>query len=726
MENRASRAAIPAVPRARVLLGMFVIVAAVLGAYCGVVENGFVNYDDNHYVTDNPVVREGLSARGLRWAFTSDHASNWHPLTWLSHMLDAELFGGEPGAQHLVSVALHALGAALLFLALGRMTGAFWPSLVAALLFALHPLRVESVAWISERKDVLAGVFWMLTLLAYHAYVRRPGLARYALVMLALAAGLLAKPMLVTLPCVLLLLDYWPLERGLRLRSALVEKLPLFALAIASSAITWVVQSRTGAASSLGPLSLLDRLANAAVAAVAYLGDTAWPVGLAVLYPHPAAQGSGASAPPALIAIGAAVLLAALTGAALVLARRRGYPLVGWLWYLGVLVPVLGLVQVGVQARADRYTYLPSVGLSLIVVWGAREVALRSPHVRRALAAGAAVVILALGARTWSQVRVWEDSVSLWEHTLAVTTRNYMGHANYGHALLRAGRAEEGEVQLRRALEIDPSYVRASVDLSNCLARMGRHVEGLRVLLETRERRPDDPDVHGHLGMIYAQLGRYEEARASYEAALAPQPSHPLLLNRLGSVLTLLGRLDEAERTLRAALRVDPDYADAMVNLGILYGGQERRDAAAALFERALALAPTSARAHASYGRLCIERGDSAGAVRHLRASLATGGFEPEYGKLLARILATSSDDAVRDGGEAVRLAEQCLGVAQGNKAEILGILAAAHAAAGDLREAANFQRQALLEAPASARSEHKSRLDAYRAGEAYRDPELR
>jgi hypothetical protein len=452
---------------ARVSLALLTLVT-----YLPVLAHGFIRFDDPLYVTRNPWVKAGLTWDGLARAFTTTVASNWHPLTLLSHMLDCELFGMDPLGHHLTSLLLHTASVVLLFEALRRLTrdqpGDLWRSAFVAALFAVHPTHVESVAWIAERKDVLSGFFWMLTLLAWERYVRQPSWKRYAVVALSLAAGLLSKPMVVTLPFVLLLLDVWPLDRKIRVK----EKLPLFALVAASCVVTVIAQTGAIGMASRFPLRL--RLANAVLSYVAYLGKTLFPSRLAVFYPMPTEF-------PAWKVAGAALLLVALTVLALLAAR---YVMVGWLWYLGTLVPVIGIVQVGGQAMADRYLYLPSIGLFLITVWGFPRKAVWLP------------LLLALAIGTRLQLRHWQDSESLFRHAAAVTERNFIAHLNL--AQIYAERGERGDrgralEHYRTTLEIRPGMWQAQASLGLTLRRWGRPDKALPHLRNAVRLRPHDP-----------------------------------------------------------------------------------------------------------------------------------------------------------------------------------------------------------------------------------------
>lgn len=463
-----------------------------LAAYLPVLANGFIRFDDPLYVTRNAWVKAGLTWDGFVWALTANVASNWHPLTLLSHMLDCELFGMDPLGHHLTSLLLHTASAVLLFEALRRMTGSVWRSAAVAALFALHPTHVESVAWVAERKDVLSGFFWMLTLLAWERYVREPSPKRYAAVALFLAAGLLSKPMVVTLPFVLLLLDVWPLRRGIPWKIRVKEKLPLFALVAASCLVTVIAQSGAIGMASRFPMKL--RLANAVLSYVAYLGKTLLPTKLAVFYPMPAEF-------PAWKVAGAALLLAALT----VLAFKAGrYAAVGWLWFLGTLVPVIGIVQVGGQSMADRYTYIPTIGLFLIAAWGWPR---RAGWVL-------APVLLALAIGTRLQIRHWEDSETLFRHAAAVTERNFIAHLNL--AQIHAERDDYGDrgralEHFRITLSIRPTMWQAQASLGNALRRWGRPDKALPHLRNAVRLRPKDSRLRRILAETQKEVCRMSE-----------------------------------------------------------------------------------------------------------------------------------------------------------------------------------------------------------------------
>jgi tetratricopeptide (TPR) repeat protein len=450
-----------------------------LAAYLPTLHNGFVNLDDGLYVTGNPHVQQGITGAGVAWALTANVANNWHPLTLLSHLLDCQLFGLDAAGHHATSLLLHLANVVLLFAVLRRLTGAVWRSAAVAALFAVHPAHVESVAWVAERKDVLSALFWLLAMAAYGRYARRPSVGRYLPVALAMALGLAAKPMVVTLPFALLLLDIWPLERlGLGWKRLAVEKLPLLALSAASSLVTLHYQRTSLAPLGLDPWSL--RLANAAVSYTAYLGKLLLPSNLAVFYPIPLAI-------PAWKVAGAVALLAILTALAVRTARKAPWLLVGWLWFLGTLVPVIGLVQVGRQAMADRYTYIPSIGLFVAIVWG---IAGLVGERRAVLATAAAVVIALLVAGTWMQAGTWRDSVTLYRHALAVTPDNYLAHLGLAKALVAKGDGAGAAEQYRAALALRPGLIEARAGLEAVLHAEDPHHPG--PLLPTREKREKD------------------------------------------------------------------------------------------------------------------------------------------------------------------------------------------------------------------------------------------
>ena len=536
------------------------LVTLTMLAYAGIVSNGFVNYDDGVYVAANPHVQDGLRGNAPAWAFTATMNSNWHPVTWLSHMLDVQLFGLNPGRHHATSLLLHAANVLLVFLVLVRMTGAVWRPAFAAALFAVHPLGVESVAWIAERKNVLSTLFWLLTLLAWLRWLEVKTVARYFLVVALFAMGLMAKPMLVTLPFTLMLLDYWPLKRTSG-PPLVREKLPLFAMAAISSVITVVVQHGGGALKTLERFSVSQRVANAVLAYAAYLGKTVWPASLAVFYPYPRIG---------LMSIGVAaamVLLAAMSWLAFHRARTSPYLAVGWLWYLGTLVPVIGIVQAGEQSMADRYTYVPLIGIFIALSWGLGELAnlSRPAGIAVRCAASSAIVVLVIVTR--AQAATWAGSELLFRHALAVTSDNWTAHNNLGGLFVGEGRANDAIPQFEETIRIRPGFAEGHYNLALALAKTGRLPESIDQYGETLRLKPDYQEARYNFGNTLMRAGRLPEAIEQYERALALKADDANAHNNLAIALGKTGRPSEAIEHYREALRLNPRLDAARENL---------------------------------------------------------------------------------------------------------------------------------------------------------------
>ncbi len=602
--------------RSRLPLYIGLLLALVtLVTFLPVTGHDFVRFDDPLYVTKNSEVQAGLTGESLLWALTANVASNWHPLTLLSHMLDCQLYGMNPRGHHLTSLLLHVLNTVLLFEVLRRMTGSTFKSAAVAALFGLHPTHVESVAWVAERKDVLSGLFWILTMGAWHRYVKEPSRGRYGMTMIFLALGLLSKPMVVTLPFVLLLLDIWPFRRGIR-RERIREKIPLFALSIASSVVTVIAQSTSLASTEAFPLS--HRLANAILSYVKYVEMTIVPRGLAVFYPIPPAFSAWK------VAL-AAVLLSTVTAAALLAVRRAPYVTVGWLWYLGTLVPVIGLIQVGAQSMADRYTYLPTIGLFLIAAWGLPDLL---PPRRAALAAVAVAAILALAVGTRLQLRYWVDSEALFRHAAAVTERNYLAHLNLAQILAeRDGPGDRAEAMdhFRQARAIRPSMWQIHASLGNTLRRWGRPAEALPHLRKAIQLRPKDGKHHHSLAMALEDLGRTEEALAELRKAVELSPRLADAQYGLGLLLQKKGDAAGALQHYEAALEIDPGRVELYSPVGSLLARQGKLAQAAEVFEEGVRRQPESAAAHYNLAVTLRSLGREEEARRHLERARELG-----------------------------------------------------------------------------------------------------
>jgi Tfp pilus assembly protein PilF len=646
-------------------------------AFGRTLQHAFVNYDDASYIYGNPRIINGLAPGNIEWAFTHVHASNWHPLTTVSHMLDCQLYGLQPWGHHLDNILLQAAAVIFLFLALRRLTGNLWASAFVAALFAVHPSRVESVAWVAERKDVLSGVFFALTLLAYARYARseRFSFSRYTTVLALLALGLMCKPTLVTVPFVLLLLDYWPLDRTQKsdtvaapLRGALkrpttawlhrsswprlvAEKIPFFVLSAASCVATILAQKEAFAPMRAVPLQ--ERFANAVVSYVQYLGQALCPAHLAVLYPYP--EGG-----PHIVEV--VLALAFLLVVSVIFLRwHRPYPfaLTGWLWFLGMLVPMIGIVQVGSQPRADRYTYLPAIGLYTLATWGAMELFKTWRHKRQVSAVAALLIIGVLITRSYFQTAYWRDSETLWRHTVDVTHDNYIAQnnlagalqergqldeaivhyreavemkpdiaqvqSNLGNALVQQGKVEEAIVHLQKALQIDPAYAEAYNYMGNGLMKKGQAAEAMGYYQKAVELNTSYADAQNNLGAAFLRNGQVEQALAHYKQAVAMKPGSAEMQFNLGNALARKGMWADAIACYQAALSAGPDPVKAARVRNNLGGALERigkPDEALEQFIKAVQLNGSYPEAHCNLGRILAQRGQRDEAVAHLREAL--------------------------------------------------------------------------------------------------------
>jgi len=608
--------------RYKLFLSLFLVLATI-GAYGQVYTFGYIHFDDGQYVAENLHLSDGLSLKGIRWALTTFYAANWHPLTWLSHMLDVSLFGWNPGAHHVINLIFHILNALLLFHLLHRMTGDLWPSGVVAALFAIHPLHVESVAWISERKDVLSTFFWVLTLLSYIRYLERPSRIRYAWMFACFMLGLTAKPMLVTLPFCLLLLDFWPLGRTRYARAPsatihadhlpsprilVTEKLPLFLLSGASMIVTYLAQNGSGAVGSLDYYPLGLRISNALVSYVVYLRKVVWPTDLIYLYLYPLHV-------PAWQTAGAIAVLSLITVFSIRRFHRCPYLLMGWLWYLGTLVPVIGLIQVGAQAMADRYTYMPLTGIFIAVAWGGADLikrwALRQWIVRTSVAG----IILAIFFSTVRQAGYWIDNHTLLSHALDVFPKHYVALTSLGHLYAQREDVDTAIQQYVAALNIAP-YKDAHIGLAGQLVKKGKTAVALTHYQAILENNPDDFDAHYRMANALAAQGQLTDAAKHYEAVLRIDRRKICVYNDFGSVLARLGRLTEAMDQWEKSLKLEPGDPTAHFNLGNAYAAMNKPAEAYPHYLRALRAEPENPEIHNNLGNLLARQGRIQEAIR--------------------------------------------------------------------------------------------------------------
>jgi tetratricopeptide (TPR) repeat protein len=808
-----------ATSRKRLLTGCILIALLTAAVYWPVAKNGFINFDDPDYVTSNPLVQKGLTAEGVRWAFTSYHSSNWHPVTWLSHMLDCQLYGLKPAGHHITNVTIHILNTLLLFGLLNRLTGAFWRSAIAASLFALHPLHVESVAWASERKDVLSGFFFILTLLAYVRYVtrlpngppdHRPTTAPprtslrvsrftfhkwlwYSLALFCFALGLMSKPMLVTLPFVLLLLDFWPLKRlKLKIQRSgpkpviplLLEKLPFLALALTCSIVTFRVQHASGAVVSLANEPFATRLANALIACGWYVLKTFWPVNLAAFYPHPPLDWMSGEV------LGSLLLLLTVSGAAFYFAVCVPYTntpgtwlsfvqpsalFMGWFWFLGMLVPVIGFIQVGKQAWADRYTYLPHIGLFIAIVWNVaaafsrlqnrvavesgipRPTAGPTPVLSIAASCG---VLAACAFLTFRQISFWRNDKTLFEHAAAVTTGNFVAYGILANTLVTEKKWPEAIELCQKAITLSPGYTEAYNTLGIIYTQQGKDEEALASYRQALQTDPAYPDAYSGLGALLNRQKNYAEAEAQCRKALQFAPLHVSAMFNLASALHNQGKLDEAANLYRqvletspgsfepqrylgnvllaqgkaeeaiphfqAALRIRPNDMDTHVVLGMALLDRGKADEATAQFLEAVRLQPTNSVANYQLALVRQNQRQLREAITCYRNALAAQPDWPELLNNFAWLLASNPDPALRNGPEAVTLAERACKITNEKEPLFLGTLAAAYAEAGRFTEAIGTAEKASSLAAAAGLKEVADKntelLTLYRSGKPFHE----
>jgi protein O-mannosyl-transferase len=612
---------IPSPSIKNLLLVSFGLIAITLFVYAPSWHYGFLSYDDPLYVSGNVEVSHGLTGRGVLWAFTAGHAANWHPLTWLSHMLDVQFYGMVAERHHLTNVLFHIANALLLFWLLCRTTNAWRRSAMVAFLFAVHPLHVESVAWIAERKDVLSALFWMLTFHVYVSYARRPLLRRNLAVIAIFSLGLMAKPMLVPLPITLLLFDIWPLHRvdfGVDQRRVWLqlfrEKIPLFAIAVISSIVTIIVQWRAQAVQTFTMLPFSQRAANAVISYIAYIAQMMWPRNLLAYYSRETTSGL-------LLAI---CILILLFVSALIIrfAKRHPFLLTGWIWYLCTLLPVIGLIQVGDQSRADRYTYVPLIGIFIIVVWGVPKLFEGRRYRKIILATAASILICALTLLAREQVRFWENDISLWGHVVNAAPRNYFARFNLGNALVARGDFSAATYQYTEALSIKPDFADAHNALGVASFQQGLWQEAATHYADALRVKPGSAKLHSNLGTALGVLGRTEEAVSEFLTALKIDPQKAEIHYNLGYVLAQQGKIDEAIARYRSALQINPIYAEAHIELGNALLGKEEFSKAAEQYTKALEIKPDLADTHNNLGLALMKQGRYSEALFQFKEAL--------------------------------------------------------------------------------------------------------
>ncbi len=524
----------------------------------------FVDFDDPEYVCQNPNVQAGITFETIKWAFTAVRSSNWHPLTWISHMLDWQLFGSNPAGHHLVNLIFHIANTLLLFLVLKRMTNALWQSAFVAALFALHPLHVESVAWVSERKDVLSTFFWLLTMWAYVRFVSRPKIFNYLWIVVFFAFGLMAKPMLVTLPFVLLLLDYWPLDRLKSKRSLfylIAEKIPLLAMVLASCIVTYIIQKESETIRITKDYNIIIRTANAFISYIQYIIKMIWPARLSYLYLHPGPNISF------FYAVISAVLLLAITIIILRFAKNHKYLVTGWFWYLVTLVPVIGFVQVGIQAMADRYSYITLTGLFIIIAWGVSELLIKWRHKKIVLTLSALLVILIMSVCTYSQLRYWRNSLTLFQHAIDVTENNYMARFSMAKSLVDKNRFSEAVIECQKSLQIKPDDPDVLNILGIAFGQQGKYDEAIKCFSKTLQIKPDFAMAHSNIGYAFACQGDVNEAVLHFTESLRLDPCSVSTHYYLGRILAKSGKANEAVKHFEDAIRLKPDWTEPMNDL---------------------------------------------------------------------------------------------------------------------------------------------------------------
>ena len=715
---------------------------AILAVFWQVRHHEFVGFDDDDYIYDNNHVKAGLTREGIVYAFTGEVVSHWHPLTILSLMLDCKLYGLDAGSHHFINVLFHIANTILLFLILNHMTGGLWSSAFVAAAFALHPLHVESVAWASERKDMLSTFFWMLTMAAYLGYVRHPGTSRYLLTLLTFVLGLMAKSMLVTLPFVLLLLDYWPLGRFQFVQATadtdrktdepsitpsqwsivfrlVREKVPFFVLSAIISVVIFVIHNNSGIMKTAAEYPLIYRIENALIAYVAYIEKMFWPSHLAIFYPHLR------ESLPVWQIVASGFLLVCITVLVIWKIRQHPYLAVGWLWYLGTLVPVIGLVQCGLHSMADRYTYISLTGLFIIIAWGIPDIFARLHHRKAILSLSAAVVLSSSGVTAWFQVKHWRNSMTLYRHAATVIENNWWAHNNLASELQKQGKIDEAIMEWEKVVQLQPRLPAANLGLGVALLNRGKYDDAIKHFDEFLREAPRSADGYHLLGLAYHRQGKYDWAIKNYNEALRLSPNNPDIINHLGMTLDKQGKTEQAIGEWEDVLKLEPTHADAHFNLGLAMAWQKKYERAIEHFNEALRTRPDWAEAYYYLGLAYARQGKYEQAIQNYKEVLQLEPDSVDPMNRLARILATAEDTKVQNPAGAVRLAEWACELTKYEQPELLDTLAAAYAAAGKFSEAIETAEKAIRLAENAGQKELaqeiQNHLQLYKASQPYR-----
>jgi tetratricopeptide (TPR) repeat protein len=678
-----------------------------LVAYEPIRFNDFVTLDDDAYISQNPNVTNGISRDSIIWAFTTAHMGNWYPLTLISHILDYQLFGLNPLGHHLTSLLLHIANTLLLFWILTNLTGATWASAFVAVVFALHPVQVESVAWAAERKTVLSGLFWLLTIAAYIHYTRNPTLGRYLLLLMIFALSIMTKPVVVPLPLVLLLLDYWPLDRlkwgrGVELTASakftltktgrqkvsvgrlVIEKIPLLVLSAILCVTTFIAQQQEGAVSTLEKWPLNYRVINTFLSYIMYIYKIIWPSQLAVLYPHSRANLQ------ADVGVFCALLFILITAISIYIGRRRKYVVVGWLWYAGTLVPMIGLVQVGDQAMADRYMYVSMLGLLIIITWAVRDIVAKRPRWRIVAAVLAGVVLLSAIVLTRIQVRYWKNGITLFEHTLKVTKNNAIAENGYGCALLKAERLDEAMLHLRNSLRINPARSNARINLGRIFLKQEKPNEAIACFNEVLRQDKNAKTGYFYLAIALSRQGKYDGAIKCFTKALELDSRYPDARSKMGTALLMAKRTDEAIACLNEALQTSTDRMEVYVHLAMAYN----------------------------------QLGNHEIAIQNRNKAVELKSDSSEVLNNMAWLLAAAGDVSARDADKAIELAQRACELTNHENPGILDTLAVAFAAAGRFSQAVETAEKALelCQSPEqnTLKEEIENRLVLYKVGKPY------